>query len=63
MTSPRWGFYVFSANIGGSFYSYDSNGEIVLFSKLKVFKLKEDIRVFTEETIQTEAISLPRAAL
>jgi uncharacterized protein YxjI len=43
---------------GGSFYIYDPNGEIVLFSKLKAFKLKEDIRVFTDETMQTEAISI-----
>jgi hypothetical protein len=43
---------------GGSFYIYDSNGEIVLFSRLKAFKLKEDIRVFTDETLQTEALSI-----
>jgi hypothetical protein len=43
---------------GGAFYIYDSNGEIVLFSKMKAFKLKEDIRVFTDETLQTEAISI-----
>src|SRR5262249_30744347 len=43
---------------GGSFYIYDSNGEIVLFSKLKAFKLKEDIRVFTDESMQTEALSI-----
>lgn len=43
---------------GASFYIYDPNGEIVLFSKLKAFKLKEDIRVFTDETLQTEALSI-----
>jgi hypothetical protein len=43
---------------GGSFYVYDSNGALVLFSKLKAFKLKEDIRVFTDETLQTEALSI-----
>jgi hypothetical protein len=43
---------------GGSFYIYDSNGALVLFSKLKAFKLKEDIRVFTDETLQTEALSI-----
>src|SRR5262245_56505637 len=43
---------------GASFYVYDSNGALVLFSKLKAFKLKEDIRVFTDETRQTEALSI-----
>src|SRR5262245_43324032 len=43
---------------GGSFYIYDPDGALVLFSKLKAFKLKEDIRVFTDETLQTEALSI-----
>jgi hypothetical protein len=43
---------------GGSFYVYDPNGALVLFSKMKAFKLKEDIRVFTDETLQTEALSI-----
>jgi hypothetical protein len=43
---------------GGSFYIYDQDGALVLFSKMKAFKLKEDIRVFTDETLQTEALSI-----
>jgi uncharacterized protein YxjI len=43
---------------GGSFYIYDPSGALVLFSKMKAFKLKEDIRVFTDETLQTEALSI-----
>lgn len=43
---------------GGSFYIYDPNGALVLFSKMKAFKLREDIRVFTDETLQTEALSI-----
>lgn len=43
---------------GGSFYVYDPNGALVLFSKLKAFKLKEDIRIFTDEDLQTEALSI-----
>ena len=43
---------------GGSFYIYDPKGELVLYSKMKAFKLKEDIRVFTDETLQTEALSI-----
>ena len=43
---------------GGSFYVYDPSGALVLFSKMKAFKLKEDIRIFTDETLQTEALSI-----
>jgi uncharacterized protein YxjI len=43
---------------GGSFYVYDSNGDLTLFSKMKAFKLKEDIRVFTGEDMTTEALSI-----
>src|SRR5215510_4078043 len=43
---------------GASFYIYDPNGALVLFSKMKAFKLKEDIRVFTDETLQNEALSI-----
>jgi len=43
---------------GGSFFIYDPNGALVLFSKMKAFKLKEDIRVCTDETLQTEALSI-----
>ncbi len=43
---------------GGSFYLYDPNGDLVLFSKLKAFKLREDIRVCTDESLETEALSI-----
>ena len=43
---------------GASFYVYDPSGELVLYSKLKAFKLKEDIRVFTDDSLQTEALSI-----
>jgi hypothetical protein len=43
---------------GGSFYVYDASGALVLFSRLKAFKLKEDIRVFTDDAMQTEALSI-----
>jgi hypothetical protein len=43
---------------GASFFVYDPSGALVLFSKLKAFKLKEDIRVFTDDTLQTEALSI-----
>ena len=43
---------------GASFYIYDPSGALVLYSKLKAFKLKEDIRVFTDDSLQTEALSI-----
>jgi uncharacterized protein YxjI len=43
---------------GASFYVYDPIGAPVLYSKMKAFKLKEDIRVFTDESQQTEALSI-----
>ncbi len=43
---------------GGSFFVYDPNGALVLYSKMKAFKLREDIRVFADEAMQTEALSI-----
>src|SRR4030095_15649211 len=43
---------------GGSFFVYDANGALVLYSKMKAFKLKEDIRVCTDESLETEALSI-----
>lgn len=34
---------------GASFHAFDTQGRVVAFSKLKAFKLKEDIRVFEDE--------------
>ena len=33
----------------GSFHIYDSEGNLILFSSQKAFKLKEGIRVFSDE--------------
>ncbi|RUS47027.1 hypothetical protein [Cohnella sp. AR92] len=37
---------------------FDSSGNQVLFSKMKAFKLKEDIRLFADDTMQQELISI-----
>ena len=39
---------------GASFHLFDPEGNVVLFSKQNAFKLKEDIRVYTDESMQTE---------
>jgi len=41
---------------GGSFHIYDSKDELVLFSSQKAFKMKEDIRVFSDESMNDERL-------
>jgi hypothetical protein len=44
--------------LGGAFSLFDANGNLVLYSQLKAFKLKEDIRIFADEQMQTEVVSI-----
>lgn len=41
---------------GGVFHIFGPNGDVVLYSKMKAFKLKEDIRLYTDEDMQTELL-------
>lgn len=41
---------------GAAFHIYDDMGELIGFSKQKAFKLKEDIRIFTDETCEQERL-------
>ncbi len=43
---------------GSVFHVYDPNNQVVMYAKLKAFKLKEDIRLFTGEDMQTELLSI-----
>jgi hypothetical protein len=43
---------------GGAFHFYDGEGRLVLYSKLKAFKLKEDIRLFTGEDMREELLAI-----
>ncbi|MBN1515754.1 hypothetical protein JXA32_04205 [Candidatus Sumerlaeota bacterium] len=43
---------------GAAFHIYDPNGEVAFYSKLKAFKLKEDIRVYTSEDMRTEVLTI-----
>ncbi|MEM7166401.1 MAG: hypothetical protein AAF581_13115 [Planctomycetota bacterium] len=44
--------------LGAKFHIYDSDGNVVLFSKQKAFKLKEDIRVYTDDTMAEERLMI-----
>jgi len=41
---------------GAKFHVYDADGNVILFSKQKAFKLKEDIRVYTDESMSEERL-------
>lgn len=43
---------------GASFHIYDEQGNVVLFSKLKAFKLKEDIRLYPDESMSQEILTI-----
>jgi hypothetical protein len=39
--------------LGGAFHVYDANENVIAYSKMKAFKLKEDIRLYTGEDMTT----------
>lgn len=43
---------------GGSYHIYDPQGNLVFFSELKAFKLKEDIGVFGDKSKQERILSI-----
>ncbi len=43
---------------GGAFHVYDDAGEVVLYSKMKAFKLREDIRLYDSEAMETELLHI-----
>ena len=42
--------------LGGAFHVYDANENVIAYSKMKAFKLKEDIRLFTGEDMTVELL-------
>jgi hypothetical protein len=44
--------------LGAKFYIHDQQGNLIGFSHQKAFKLKEDIRIFTDEQMSHELISI-----
>lgn len=43
---------------GGAFHIYDPEGNVAFYSRQKAFKLKEDIRIYTGEDMQTEVLTI-----
>ncbi len=43
---------------GGEFRILAPGGELLFYSKMKAFKLKEDIRLYTDETMQQEVFRI-----
>ncbi|MBW7474035.1 hypothetical protein K0T92_04715 [Paenibacillus oenotherae] len=44
--------------LGAKFHIYDNSGHLVLFSQMKAFKLKEDIRLYSDENMSEELITI-----
>jgi uncharacterized protein YxjI len=44
--------------VGGAFQVFDPAGNVIFYSQQKAFKLREDIRVFTGEDMQTEVLRI-----
>lgn len=42
--------------VGGAFHIFEPDGRLAFYSEQKAFKLKEDIRLYTDETMSTEAL-------
>lgn len=56
------GHYLFRRKVlklfGGAFHVYDRRGNIVFYSKQKAFKLREDLRVYSDESQKEELLSI-----
>lgn len=44
--------------VGGAFRIYGPDGGLVFYSKMKAFKLREDIRLYTGEDMRTEILTI-----
>jgi uncharacterized protein YxjI len=44
--------------LGAKFHIYDNSGQLILYSQMKAFKLKEDIRLYGDETMNEELITI-----
>ena len=44
--------------LGGAFHVFDGDGNLVFYSRQKAFKLKEDIRLYTDENMNTEVLTI-----
>lgn len=44
--------------LGAKFHIYDAQGQLILYSKMKAFKLKEDIRLYSGEDMTQELLAI-----
>ena len=49
--------------LGAAFHVYDPAGKLLMYSKQKAFKLKEDIRIYTGEDMTTELLTIQARAI
>lgn len=68
MTDPRFQHDHYTVKekilaIGRKYRVFDPQGELVAFCKQKAFKLREDIRFYAEESMQTELFRLRTAKI
>jgi len=54
--------YIFRRKVfklfGGAFHVYDENGDVLFYSKQKAFKLREDFRVYSDESRTQELLTI-----
>ena len=43
---------------GGAFHVYDENGDLLLYSQQKAFKLREDFRIYSDESKSQELLTI-----
>ncbi len=55
-------YYLFRRKVfklfGGAFHVYDKTGRVVFYSKQKAFKLKEDFRIYSDESQTKELLTI-----
>jgi len=44
--------------LGAAFHVYDENGQVLFYSRQKPFKLREDFRVYSDETLTQELLTI-----
>ncbi|MNJ42338.1 hypothetical protein [Paenibacillus fonticola] len=44
--------------LGAKFHIYNANQELIMFSQMKAFKLKEDIRLYSDESMSEELLTI-----
>jgi uncharacterized protein YxjI len=63
-TNPVFGhdFYLFRRKVlkifGGAFHVYGKDGALLFYSKQKAFKLKEDFRIYADESMSRELLTI-----